>query len=101
YSSLFLRFSFPTRRSSDLSMFQTLIMGFINVVFTVIAIMTVDRWGRKPLLITGSIGMAIGMIAIALLSFLDIIGIGTLVFIIILDRKSTRLNFSHVSISFA
>src|SRR5699024_2798307 len=67
----------------DASMFQTLIMGFINVVFTVIAIMTVDRWGRKPLLITGSIGMAIGMIAIALLSFLDIIGIGTLVFIII------------------
>ncbi len=67
----------------DTSMLQTIIMGFVNVVFTVIAILTVDRWGRKPLLITGSIGMAIGMIAISMLSYFDVIGIGTLVFIII------------------
>ena len=65
------------------SMLQTVVMGLINVVFTVVAILTVDRWGRKPLLIVGSIGMAIGMIAISILSFLNIIGISTLVFIII------------------
>lgn len=69
--------------AKDASMMQTIIMGLINVVFTVVAILTVDKWGRKPLLITGSIGMAIGMIAISALSFLNIIGIGTLVFIII------------------
>ncbi len=67
----------------DASMMQTVIMGLVNVVFTVVAIMTVDRWGRKPLLIVGSIGMAIGMFAIGSLAFLNIIGIGTLVFIII------------------
>jgi len=69
--------------AKDASMLQTIIMGLINVIFTVVAIMTVDKWGRKPLLITGSIGMAIGMIAISTLAFFDVIGIATLVFIII------------------
>ncbi len=69
--------------AKDASMLQTIVMGLINVIFTVVAILTVDKWGRKPLLITGSIGMAIGMIAISLLSFFNVIGISTLVFIII------------------
>ena len=69
--------------AKDASMLQTIIMGFVNVVFTVVAILTVDKWGRKPLLITGSIGMAIGMFAIATLAHFNIIGISTLVFIII------------------
>ena len=58
-------------------------MGLVNVMFTVVAILTVDKWGRKPLLITGSIGMSIGMFAISALAFNNIIGISTLVFIII------------------
>lgn len=69
--------------AKDASMLQTIIMGLVNVVFTVVAIMTVDKWGRKPLLITGSIGMAVGMFAISALSFNNVIGISTLVFIII------------------
>lgn len=69
--------------AKDASMLQTIIMGLVNVIFTVVAILTVDKWGRKPLLITGSIGMAIGMIAISILAFQNIIGISTLVFIII------------------
>ncbi len=67
----------------DASMLQTVVMGLVNVIFTVVAIMTVDKWGRKPLLMIGSIGMAIGMFAIGLLAFMKIIGISTLVFIII------------------
>ncbi|MDA3816400.1 MAG: D-xylose transporter XylE [Prolixibacteraceae bacterium] len=69
--------------AKDASMMQTVIMGLVNVVFTVIAIFTVDKWGRKPLLIIGSTGMAIGMFAIAGLAYFEIIGISTLVFIII------------------
>ncbi|TVQ06546.1 MAG: D-xylose transporter XylE [Balneolaceae bacterium] len=69
--------------ATDASFLQTVIMGFVNVVFTVIAIMTVDKWGRKPLLITGSIGMAFGMFSISALAYFEIIGISTLVFIII------------------
>lgn len=67
----------------DASMMQTIVMGLVNVVFTIVAILTVDKWGRKPLLITGSIGMAVGMIAIAILSYLEIYSIMTLIFIII------------------
>ncbi|NLI37473.1 MAG: D-xylose transporter XylE [Bacteroidales bacterium] len=47
-------------------MAQTVIMGVINILFTLVAIFTVEKWGRKPLLITGSFGMAIGAIGVAL-----------------------------------
>src|SRR5512133_1407392 len=69
--------------AKDASMMQTVVMGLVNVIFTVLAIMTVDKWGRKPLLMVGSIGMAVGMFAIGALAFMKIIGISTLVFIII------------------
>ena len=68
---------------TDASMLQTVVMGLVNVIFTVVAIATVDKWGRKPLLITGSIGMAFGMFAISALAFTNTIGVATLVFIII------------------
>ena len=48
--------------STDSSLLQTIIVGFVNMVFTVIAILTVDKFGRKPLMIIGSIGMAVSMI---------------------------------------
>ena len=69
--------------AKDASMLQTIVMGLVNVIFTIIAILTVDKWGRKPLLIVGSIGMAIGMFGVAGLAYSEIIGISTLVFIII------------------
>ncbi|MDR0873408.1 MAG: D-xylose transporter XylE [Prevotellaceae bacterium] len=68
---------------NDAAMWQTVIMGFVNIVFTLVAIFTVDKFGRKPLLIIGSIGMAVGMFAIGTLAYLDIIGISTLIFIVI------------------
>lgn len=40
--------------SSDSSMFQSVLVGGVNLIFTVIAIYTVDKLGRKPLLIIGS-----------------------------------------------
>lgn len=37
----------------------TMITGFINIVTTLVAIACIDRFGRKPLLLAGSIGMAL------------------------------------------
>ncbi|MCD4839834.1 D-xylose transporter XylE [Neobacillus sedimentimangrovi] len=67
----------------DASMLQTTVMGLVNVIFTIVAIMTVDKWGRKPLLMVGSIGMAIGMFGVSTLAYFNVIGVSTLVFIII------------------
>ncbi len=47
-------------------MFNTVMMGLVNIAFTVVAILTVERWGRKPLLISGSLGMAVGALGVAL-----------------------------------
>ena len=58
-------------------------MGLVNVIFTVLAIMTVDKYGRKPLLMIGSVGMAVGMFAIGGLAFMKVIGVSTLIFIVI------------------
>lgn len=69
--------------SGDASMIQTVVMGIVNIVFTVVAILTVDKFGRRPLLIIGSTGMMIGMAALAALSFSGSIGLAALVFIII------------------
>ena len=69
--------------TGDVSMIQTVVMGIVNILFTVVAILTVDKFGRKLLLIIGSIGMCIGMIALSVLSFMNVIGIAALVFIII------------------
>lgn len=49
-------------------MVQTVIMGVVNISFTLLAILTVEKWGRKPLLIWGSIGMATGAVGVALTS---------------------------------
>ena len=69
--------------SGDASLVQTVVMGVVNIIFTVVAILTVDKFGRKPLLVIGSVGMMTGMIALSILSFKDVIGLAALVFIII------------------
>jgi SP family xylose:H+ symportor-like MFS transporter len=49
----------------DNPMMITVFMGIINILFTLVAIFTVEKWGRKPLLICGSLGMAIGALGVA------------------------------------
>ena len=52
--------------ATDTALLQTIIVGIVNFLFTIIAIRTVDIYGRKPLMIIGAIGMAISMISLGL-----------------------------------
>jgi len=47
-------------------MLQTVLMGIINITFTLVAIFTVEKFGRKILLIVGSLGMAVGALGVCL-----------------------------------
>ncbi|MGK6325889.1 sugar porter family MFS transporter [Erwinia sp. DT-104] len=47
--------------STGEQMWGTVIVGMVNVLATLIAIGLVDRWGRKPMLTTSFLVMAIGM----------------------------------------
>ena len=54
------------------NMLFTVIMGVINISFTLVAVFTVEKLGRKPLLITGSLGMAVGALGVALSNIVDL-----------------------------
>ncbi len=65
-------------------MVNTVVMGVVNILFTLIAIFTVEKVGRKPLLITGSLGMALGAFGVALCSIFHslppILGVVSIIF---------------------
>ena len=52
-------------------MMNTVYMGIVNITFTLVAVFTVEKLGRKPLLIWGSIGMAIGAMGVAVSNLVD------------------------------
>ncbi len=51
---------------NDSALLQTALMGMVNLTFAVISMFFVDRMGRKPLMVIGSIGMSIAMTLLAL-----------------------------------
>ncbi len=67
---------------TDTALLQTIIVGSVNLLFTVLAIMTVDKLGRKPLMIVGALGMAISMFALGTTFFTETVGIAALVFML-------------------
>ena len=67
---------------TDSALLQTILVGAINLTFTVIAILTVDRYGRKPLQIIGALGMAVSMISLGFVFYFKMMGIGALIFML-------------------
>lgn len=51
---------------NDSALLQTAMMGMVNLTFSVVSMFFVDKVGRKPLMIVGSIGMSIAMILLAI-----------------------------------
>lgn len=50
---------------TDASFVQAILVGIINLVFTVLAISMIDKFGRKPLLILGTSGIAFCMLLLS------------------------------------
>jgi SP family xylose:H+ symportor-like MFS transporter len=69
--------------STNTSLLQTIIVGIVNLTFTVVAILTVDKFGRKPLMIIGALGMAVSMFALGTSFYTHNEGLLALVFILL------------------
>lgn len=67
---------------TNAALLQTIIVGAVNLTFTVIAIRTVDRIGRRPLMMIGSAGMGVCLIAMGLSAYLQATGLWMLLFIL-------------------
>ncbi len=65
--------------NTDVALLQPIIEGIIKMTYTVIAIFTVDKFGRKPLQIIGSIGMAISMFTLGMTFYLEHMGLLSLI----------------------
>jgi len=56
---------------TDSALMQTVFIGSVNFLFTIIAIAWIDKIGRKPLMIVGSIGMAISLTALSIAFYMQ------------------------------
>jgi len=68
--------------STHSALLQTVVIGAANVIFTVVAIVTVEKLGRKPLLIAGALVMAVAMIALGCLFNAKVVGLGALIAVV-------------------
>ncbi|MZI95070.1 sugar porter family MFS transporter [Vibrio sp. CAIM 722] len=69
--------------SIDIALLQTILVGAVNLSFTAVAIFTVDKFGRRPLMMIGAFLMAISMIAIGTAAYMNAIGGYLLVFVLL------------------
>jgi sugar porter (SP) family MFS transporter len=48
----------------DAALLSTFVVGLTNFLFTAVSFWTIDRFGRRPLYIAGSVGMALSLLAL-------------------------------------
>jgi sugar porter (SP) family MFS transporter len=65
------------------ALLQTSLVGFINFVFTFVAILFIDKAGRRTLYLIGSMGMFVTLVMLAISFYLKMEGIFTLVCILL------------------
>ncbi len=59
-------------QSNNIALLQTVAIGGINLIFTILAMLLIDKFGRRFLIIAGSIGMTLMLMGLSLLYFLNI-----------------------------
>lgn len=65
--------------TTDAALLQTVLVGAANLGFTLVAILTVDRLGRRPLMITGALVMAAAMFTLGSLFNANALGLPALI----------------------
>ncbi|WP_446776141.1 D-xylose transporter XylE [Macellibacteroides fermentans] len=65
--------------NTDVALLQQIIVGAINLSFTVLAIFTVDRFGRRPLMIIGALVMSVAMLLLGTTFYTNSVGMGSLI----------------------
>jgi len=53
----------------NIALLQTVVVGAVNLTFTVVAIWTVDRLGRRPLMLVGFAGMGVSLFGFSLAAY--------------------------------
>lgn len=99
------------------ALMQTVLVGVINTLFTIVAIKYVDKWGRKTLLLIGAAGMTIclalvgaafhfGMnqgplILVAILAYIAFfaISLGPLTFVVVAEIFPTHVRGRAMSVA--
>lgn len=65
------------------TLFNIVITGSVNLVFTLVAMFTVDKWGRKKLMLVGSAGLLITYILLGAAYFFELKGVAVLSLVVI------------------
>lgn len=65
--------------ATDAALLQQIVVGAVNLSFTVLAIFTVDKFGRRPLMMIGALIMAASMLILGTTFYLRSVGIGSLI----------------------
>lgn len=102
---------------SSSALLETVLVGVINLLFTVVAIKYVDKWGRKKLLLIGSGGMTVclglvglafhynlhqgPLILIAILAYISFfaISLGPLTFVVVAEIFPTQVRGRAMSVA--
>jgi len=64
------------------TLFNIVITGSVNLIFTLVAMFTVDKWGRKKLMVFGSIGLAVDYLLLGSAFYFGLKGIPVLVLVV-------------------
>ncbi len=62
---------------------QQVLLAFINLIFTFVAMATIDKFGRKPLIYIGSVGMILGFLILGVTLQQQSLGVMSLVGVLI------------------
>ena len=69
--------------ATDAALLQQIVVGAVNLSFTVLAIFTVDKFGRRPLMIIGALVMSVSMLILGTTFYTHSVGMGSLVCMLI------------------